>query len=32
MTGNNLNEKHKPLPDHANIRGREYYKQTTLNF
>lgn len=32
MTENILNEKHKPLPDHANIRGSEYYKQTTLNF
>jgi hypothetical protein len=32
MTENILNEKHKPLPDHANIRGRGYYNQLTLNF
>jgi transposase len=25
-------EKQKPLPDHQNIRGAEYYKQTTINF
>jgi transposase len=25
-------ENPKPLPDHNNIRGREYYKQTSLNF
>jgi transposase len=22
----------KPLPEHSNIRGRDYYKQTTINF
>ena len=32
MTENTLEEKHKPLPNHDNIRGREYFKQTTLNF
>ena len=32
MTESTLDEKHKPLPDHDNIRGREYYKQTTLKF
>src|SRR3972149_4231258 len=25
-------ENQKPLPDHKNIRGRDYYKQTTINF
>ena len=25
-------ENQKPLPDHNNIRGRDYYKQTSINF
>lgn len=31
MTGNLPDVKHKPLPDHDNIRGSEYYKQSILN-
>lgn len=32
MTGEPVTTQTKPLPDHENLRGREYYAQTTISF
>jgi len=32
MTGQTVPEPEKPLPDHKNLRGREYYQQITIRF
>lgn len=32
MPGKQTEETNKPLPSHKNIRGGEYYKQTSINF
>jgi hypothetical protein len=32
MTGQTETKQEKPLPNHENLRGREYYQQTTISF